>query len=267
MTEEIHCNLAQILGKVDTDKLNIIPWGSPIPYFGDLSKSEIATIGLNPSNKEFVDSLSMELQGNSRRFHTLSSLGINEWTDVSREQVKLISNTCDNYFHLNPYDSWFGALERLIVKTGYSYYNSLFDTACHLDLVPFATQKKWAELTISQRNSLFEISAGNLANMLLNSPVRIIILNGKTVVDTFEAMSNTTLTKKEMPNWTLPRKNGKGVKGYSYNGTISQISNIKLGRTIFVLGFNHNIQSSFGVTTSVKESIANWISNSCKGIL
>lgn len=54
--------------------LSVIPWAAPIISFGDLSKSKIATLGLNPSNREFVDSSGNELLGFNRRFHTLQSL-------------------------------------------------------------------------------------------------------------------------------------------------------------------------------------------------
>jgi len=49
------------------------------------------------------------------------------------------------------------------------------------------------------------------------------------------------------------------VAGVAYRGSINNISGIELGRSIEVLGFNHNIQSSFGVTTQVRKSIQEWI--------
>jgi hypothetical protein len=54
----------------------VIPWSSPVPYFGSPSSAIIGTVGLNPSNREFVDSSGNELDGPARRFHTLNSLGL-----------------------------------------------------------------------------------------------------------------------------------------------------------------------------------------------
>jgi hypothetical protein len=44
---------------------NVIPWACPIPSFGDLTRARVATLGLNPSNREFVDERGNELDGPS----------------------------------------------------------------------------------------------------------------------------------------------------------------------------------------------------------
>jgi hypothetical protein len=46
----------------------------------------------------------------------------------------------------------------------------------------------------------------------------------------------------------------------AFRGTLTQLSGVDLERSIVVLGYNHNLQSSFGVTTSVKKAIAKWVS-------
>lgn len=62
--------------------------------------------------------------------------------------------------------------------------------------------------------------------------------------------------------WILPRKVGGGVLGFAYEGSIRSLGNTDFDRTITVLGYNHNIQSSFGVTKEVQVSIRNWVSDS-----
>ncbi len=47
----------------------------PVLAFGDLFKAGIATVGLNPSRREFLDNHGRELDGPKRRFETLGSLG------------------------------------------------------------------------------------------------------------------------------------------------------------------------------------------------
>lgn len=238
----------------------VIPWGAPVPSFGNLSRSRVATLGLNPSNREFVDINGRELDGGMRRFHTLKSLGLVRWSDASKEHLKLIENSCRNYFCRNPYDGWFGSLDRLITGTGASYYRKN-STACHLDIVPFATARKWSELSIQERSRLLDMSGDALGFLLRDSQVRLLILNGRSVVEGLQAISGVDFDKKEVSSWELPRKSGRGVSGYSYEGVISEISGVKLGRDIKVLGFNHNIQSSFGVTSKVRHSIQAWIAD------
>jgi len=86
----------------------------------------------------------------------------------------------------------------------------------------------------------------------------LLILNGKTVVETLQKAAEITLKASNRPEWNLPRS-GVDVRGISYSGTIRRFGNIDLGREIIVLGYNHNIQSSFGVTTKVQTEIRKWI--------
>src|SRR5207302_775531 len=116
----------------------VIPWSSPVPVFGNLETAKVATLGINPSNREFVDVSGNELDGNSRRFHTLRSLDIPTWTKAKDRHLQLINDSCSDYFQRNPYDAWFRKLDSIITGTNTSYYHSL-SHACHLDLVPYAT--------------------------------------------------------------------------------------------------------------------------------
>jgi len=255
--------LLQLLGDETLLSTDVIPWSSPIPSFGNLSKSKVATLGLNPSNREFVDTKGVELESKNRRFHTLKSLDLSHWSEVDEEHLKMITDSCYKYFLRNPYDSWFKSLDYLISGTKTSYYDKS-SNACHLDLIPYATKLKWSGLSSWQRTLLLEIAGDTLGRLLRESPVQILILNGKKVVDSLQQISDVNLQKKKIPSWTLPRKSGVGVEGHSFIGIIKEISGIKLKRNIKVLGFNHNIQSSFGVTNRIKASIRNWITRSYK---
>ena len=71
--------LTTLLDRMDSAALagtSVIKWSAPVPSFGDLSSSLVATVGLNPSNREFVDDSGQELCDTDRRFHTLGSLGL-----------------------------------------------------------------------------------------------------------------------------------------------------------------------------------------------
>jgi hypothetical protein len=67
-----------------------------------------------------------------------------------------------------------------------------------------------------------------------------------------------------MATWALPRSQNEKVSGIAYKGALSEIAGIELRQELVVLGFNHNIQSSFGVTTQVMDAIQRWISQEIK---
>lgn len=255
-------DLVQRLENPDIAKAGVIQWGSPVPTFGDLGSSQIATIGLNPSNREFVDITGNELIGPFRRFQTLRSLGLNHWSDATTKHLHLIEESCTNYFSRNPYDTWFKELDSLLGGVASYYYANSTRSACHMDVIPYATLSKWTELSALQRSKLLEIAGDTLGLLLRDSSIKFLILNGNTVVKNVESVSGTRLTRIEMPGWTLPRKAHGGVPGVSYCGRINKIRKVNLGREITVLGFNHNIQSSFGVTNEVKANIRRWIIDS-----
>ena len=62
-----------------------------------------------------------------------------------------------------------------------------------------------------------------------------------------------------MSEWSLPRRDSAGVAGIAYKGMIDEISGVSLSRPVLVLGYNHNIQSSFGVTGEVIGGIRAWV--------
>jgi hypothetical protein len=129
-----------------------------------------------------------------------------------------------------------------------------------LDLIPYATAEKWTTLSLSERSALLTHATDTLGLLLRDSPVQLLILNGNSVVENFQQIAGVRLDKQPMEDWLLPRRSTTGVMGFAYKGFVRSILNIDLEREILVLGFNHNIQSSFGVTSEVVASIHRWIS-------
>lgn len=239
---------------------SIIPWAAPVISFGSILDSKIATIGLNPSNLEFVDTYGKELIGSDRRFPTLDFLKLKSWKDIDHEGVVKILESCNDYFVRNPYDRWFKKLDYIISMTSFSYY---FPSrlACHLDLTPYATSVKWGELNVIEKSCLLEYGCNKLAHLLQLSPIETIVLNGKSVVDNLQRIAKVELKVEHVKEWDLPRAGSNSIKGFCYTGCMSKLSNIDFGRKILILGFNHNLQSSYGVTKKVQESIREWIGN------
>lgn len=256
--------VVQLLDRLDGPSMNgtnVIPWSSPVPAFGDIARAQIATLGINPSNREFEDASGVELVGNTRRFQTLRSLNLRSWADADFRHIRKILFSYSNYFLRNPYDRWFRVLDSVIQGANASYYSPTC-SACHLDLVPYATKCKWTELNLGQRQKLLDTNSETLGILLRDSPVRALILNGMSVVRQFEVLTETCLEPTPMSSWSLPRKGGPDVTGISYKALVQNIAGIELSRSILVLGFNHNLQSSFGVTNRAISEIRRWIANS-----
>lgn len=253
--------LTTLIDRLDSAKLrntDIIEWSCPIPVFGNIEESRVATLGINPSCREFMDESGAELRGSDRRFHTLNSLALESWLDASSQHLSLIWTTCIGYFTRNPYERWFNVLDRVISGTRTSYY-SRADSACHLDVIPYATGNKWTILKQEQKTTLLEQSEDVLGRILRDSPVRILVLNGRAVVSKVESLLGRQLDEVEMPMWALPRRRGDDVLGYAYEKRVSEIGGVKLNHPVLILGFNHNLQSSFGVTKKVTLEIGKWI--------
>jgi hypothetical protein len=243
---------------------NILEYGAPVPSFGDPDSATVATLGLNPSCFEFINRDGAELDGEIRRFPTLGSLGITSWEQASDVHLSSIASSCSTYFKRNPYDSWFGQLDALLRAANFSYYGD--SGACHFDLVPYATICKWSDLSVRERKLLIDLSGTTLAELIEQSAVRALILNGASVVSEFEKLVGNQLPKIQMDEWTLPRKSGQGVRGYAVSGRVHAIAGKPLSRPLLVIGFNHNIQSSFGVTSRVRNAIAHWIGRELKDL-
>ena len=243
----------------------VLPWGSPVPAFGDLLNSRVATVGINPSTREFVDETGRELSGQSRRFHTLSSLQLNSWSEVDARHLELMLSSYDLYFSENPYERWFNRLNAIVVGANASYYDPS-QPACHLDIVPFATGKKWSNLDRWQRSALLEAAGNSLALTLRSSLADTLILNGSTVVKAFQRMAGIRLQEDAVPSWALARKSTTDVNGLAYRGQIDSLAGVNLRRNILVLGFNHNLQSSFGVSTQIVVAIRDWVAEITAGL-
>ena len=247
------------LEQPDLRQAGVLEWACPIPAFGEVAAARVATVGINPSDREFVDASGQELDGAGRRFHTLRSLKLERWSQADARHVRAIATSCQAYFTSNPYDQWFRRLDRIVSGTSTSYYDRLFP-ACHLDLVPYATSCKWSDLSNSQRGKLLSLSGDSLALNLRNSPIRLLVLNGRTVVNEFMDTYDVQMESQERGEWSLPRKEDQTVKGVAYYGEVDELCGIPLDRSVYILGFNHNIQSSYGVTNEVVNSIRTWVS-------
>lgn len=262
-------SMASYVNRLDSTAVSqssIIRWSCPVPFFGEIAGATVATVGINPSSREFLSADGIELQGEERRLPTLRSLGCRSWLEVDAVQIKEILAACETYFLRSPYNRWFQVLEKVLAPAGVSLYRR-GGQACHIDLVPYATNAKWGSLPLAEQRNLIEVSRDALARLLHDSQLSALILNGQSVVREFERTAEIELERCAMPEWVLPRSRGAAVRGLAYTGHVDHIGGVDIGREVIVVGYNHNLQSSFGVTSAVVSAIARWLVSVTDGVV
>lgn len=195
----------------------------PVPFFGDFIGSNIASVGFNPSNLEFRKINGEEISYR-KRLPTLDDFKLKNWMDASDFQLSIITSTLHHYFEINPYSQWFDKLDRIFKPSGYSYYKrSSLLRACHIDLVPFATQNKWSSLKGTHKRTLISHSQKLFIQLLAESDINTIFLNGSGICNEFENAIGKRAIKEHQPRWDIHTKKGV-TKGYSYQ------TEIKIGK-------------------------------------
>lgn len=183
MNYTIPSYVEQRIREIPPTELYIVDSSTPVVAFGNPQNSRVATIGINPSKQEFLDRSGQELTGDKRRLETLNSLGLTNIENINEIQVRRIWEACKNYFHGNPY-KWFDTLEKILKHFRVSYYS---DTACHLDLVQWATDPVWGQIENTKiQDKLIENDKFFLRKQIENENFEILLLNGATVIKQFK---------------------------------------------------------------------------------
>ena len=163
--------------------LGVVPGSTPVVAFGDPVQSWVATLGINPSSGEFLDVTGSLLDGSERRLATLRSLGVDRYEDLTADHAEAIVDDCASYFDRRPY-RWFTPLNDLIHEAlGVSFAAR---SACHLDLVQWATRPLWGELPADVQDELLRQDVGFLRTQLNELSHKVVIVNGKSVMSWVE---------------------------------------------------------------------------------
>lgn len=217
----------------------IVAGSTPVVAFGDAQRAHVATLGLNPSKAEFLDRSGKELRGTDRRLATHSSLGTSDLADAPTDVIAQALSDCNSYFKRNPYRRWFDQLNLILGHCNASYYEG---TACHLDLVQWATDPTWGGLSKEIRLRLIESDIPFLMEQLANENIGILLVNGAGVIDQLKEYTDAKLDEVDR------------IVGYANVDSRLLVGTI-LGR-IKIVGSSTNIQSSFGVTRELRNEIA-----------
>lgn len=226
----------------------VVPGSTPVLAFGDARTAYVATLGLNPSASEFINRAGVLLEGNERRLATHASLGFSDLATAPSHVISQVIDDCNRYFQRKPYRRWFDRLKPILVACNASYYDG---SACHLDLVQWATNPKWGDLPTPIRNQLIADDVAFLAGQLQNENIRILLVNGSGVWNVLRRM-----TQKE-----LSVEHEEVIDGHSAQ-ECSLISG-RLFEKICVVAWSANIQSSRGVKASLLDEIARRAAHLC----
>jgi hypothetical protein len=153
--------------------------------------------------------------------------------------VEHVWDGCRGYFRRNPYRRWFDQLEAVLRPLDASYYEG---TACHLDLVQWATDPTWASLDPRTTVTLLDEDVPFLRRLLTTSAVQLLLISGRAVIGEFERAFGCHL---EVVDGSLRVHRQTAI-----------MRNGRVAPDIHVIGWSLNLQSSFGVTNEMRAHLA-----------
>lgn len=181
MAEAVHSVVAERIRRPIPAGLSVLPGSLPIVSFGDPNVAAVATLSLNPSWIELEARRGGWLDGPRRRVASLVSLSIDDPRELDDEQVAQVVAECNAYFTGgNWYRAWFHWLESLLAGSRAGSY--MDGSACHLDLVQWATKPAQGKLPAEVWDRLVQDDHEFLRWQLLTSNVSVVLMNGASVV-------------------------------------------------------------------------------------
>ena len=203
--------LERILRK-EPARAGVVPNSTPVVSFGDARTARVATLALNPSRREFFPTPRLAVKGSSP------------------EEVFM---GCNNYFHNCPY-RWFDHFRPSLNAFRASYGDG---SACHLDLVQWATDPVWRGLARPVRERLINEDAPFLKKQLrTNENIGLLLVNGSGV---WRQLCRR-LGVEDIHSFP------DALSGFSYH-PMRFFSGSLFGR-LRILAWSTNLQSSPGVT-------------------
>lgn len=221
----------------------VLPGSAPVVAFGDPRTAEVATLGINPSWAEFADADARLLTGSNRRLPDAVSAGVDDFASCTDAQVRHIAEGCFTYFERRPYWTWFRPLDKLLGHAGLGSYTD--GTACHLDLVQWATDPVWSTLPPQARQRLLDDGVPHLRDQLRHDNIRLVLLNGRTVLDHVGAVGLVSL---------------ENVGTMPYHGHKTTALYCGQAEGVLFVGWSVNIQSTPGANDNAfLASLGDWI--------
>jgi hypothetical protein len=223
----------------------VVEGSTPVVAFGSPTLAEVATLGINPSWSEFLNKDGQLLAGPERRLATLESLSADSLEELTDAQVAEVVADCATYFHRRPYN-WFDPLDRLLRDGVEASYHD--GSACHLDLVQWATQPIWSDLSRQNQQLLLNDGVPHLRAQLQQEHIRLVVLNGASVLKQVQA---TRLAKLEVVGRLRLGQHGCKLVAGATEGAQW-------------LGWSANLQAIRGKSDEFREQLAAWLRDTAR---
>ena len=180
--------------------LAVLDGSLPVISFGDFRRAKVATLALNPSSSEFLDARGQWLLGTERRLASRFSLVKQACEELSDDDVARVFAESNAYFEgPNWLRRWFCWLETLLVDADLGSY--LNGSACHLDLVQWATQPAQGKLAAPVWTNLVEADRAFLTWQLANCSAPTLLVNGAACVRWLEQEQIVSSWRSEQLNF------------------------------------------------------------------
>lgn len=216
----------------------VVLGSTPVICFGDPNVARAATIGSNPGRSAFLKANALV----SDFFETLPSLGVSDLTNAPTGVATRIYERCLRYFALPHHRRWFGRQKAITEVFGASYADG---SACHLDLVQWATYENWTQLPNGAQRELLKTDAEFLARQLEHTQsVEVLVLNGDAVLSDFIARL------KPSGSWLREALEDNRVRVMFWSGRL-EIG----GRMLAVVGWNKNLQQTRRMTSRLRRQV------------
>jgi hypothetical protein len=257
--------LEERLSEKPPENCTVVEGSTPIIAFGRFRSARVASVSLNPSWAEFNP------VRDNYRFHTLETLGVNSYSDITDKHMNQIVDYCERYFeryytsgirtskkNLIYYKPWFNPMEKMMNDIcGVSYLDG---SACHLDISQWATNIVWGKLSDIQREAIVGNKDLELLRMqVMNNNYEIIFLNGATTSEVFLKQCFDIHNFKTFTLQNTMRSSGEKtitkVEGYYIE--VNNLLGKKLKKPIKIIGWNDYIQKK---PTNI-DMIKCWVKN------
>jgi len=230
--------------------LNVTPQSTPVVSFGRPYQARVATLGINPSDKEFNTSSGLLLPPDRKRLVDREVLTMDDESELHLEDAERVVEGGYSYFE-NPdrvYKKWFSWMETYaVVPSGASYFDG---TACHLDLVQWATSPVWRDLDPGRvQRVLLDSDVEFLRFQLTTYKIPLLLLNGRAVLNQFMAIGIADLEEEK----NVPMRAGS----HRCQFFVGMFEGTK------VLGWTNNIPSQ--TPQPNRQTISSWIAGHASG--
>ena len=156
----------------------VVAGSTPVVAFGHPLEARAATLGINPSVRESRSPSGVLLAGDARRLATTTSLGLGDGEPSEKSAAQVIDD-CAKDDHVAPTTG-----STRSIPSSATVLRVYFDsTACHLDLVQWATDPVWGKLPSEVRDRLLDADKGFLREQLAREHYAVVVVNGKTAMD------------------------------------------------------------------------------------